>query len=48
MIRHAHPQDRPGVLATVVAAFVEDPGWAFILGEEMSGSRLSSWEPCLI
>jgi GNAT superfamily N-acetyltransferase len=34
MIRHAHPRDRPGVLATVVAAFVEDPGWAFILGEE--------------
>lgn len=34
MIRQAHPQDREGVVATVTAAFAEDPGWAFILGEE--------------
>jgi GNAT superfamily N-acetyltransferase len=33
-IRQAHPQDRPGVVATVTAAFAEDPGWAFIFGEE--------------
>jgi GNAT superfamily N-acetyltransferase len=33
-IHQAHPQDRPGVLATVVAAFAEDPGWAFLMGEE--------------
>lgn len=33
-IRQAHPQDRDGVVATVTAAFAEDPGWAFILGEE--------------
>jgi GNAT superfamily N-acetyltransferase len=34
MIRQAQPQDRLGVVATVAAAFAEDPGWAFILGEE--------------
>ncbi len=34
MIRQAQPQDRDGVVATVTAAFAEDPGWAFILGEE--------------
>ena len=34
MIRQAHPQDRPGVLTTVTAAFAEDPGWAFLMGEE--------------
>ena len=34
MIRQAQPQDRPGVVATVTAAFAEDPGWAFIFGEE--------------
>ena len=33
-IRQATPQDRPGVLATVTAAFAEDPGWAFLMGEE--------------
>jgi GNAT superfamily N-acetyltransferase len=33
-IRQAHPQDRPGVVATVTAAFAQDPGWAFIFGEE--------------
>lgn len=34
VIRQALPQDRPGVVATVTAAFAEDPGWAFILSEE--------------
>jgi len=34
MIRQAQPQDRSGVVTTVAAAFAEDPGWAFILGEE--------------
>jgi GNAT superfamily N-acetyltransferase len=34
MIRQAQRQDRPGVVATVVAAFAEDPGWAFLMGEE--------------
>ncbi|HEY5342908.1 MAG TPA: GNAT family N-acetyltransferase [Solirubrobacteraceae bacterium] len=34
VIRQALPEDRPGVVATVAAAFAEDPGWAFILGEE--------------
>jgi GNAT superfamily N-acetyltransferase len=33
-IRQAQPQDRNGVVATVAAAFAEDPGWAFIFGEE--------------
>jgi GNAT superfamily N-acetyltransferase len=33
-IRQANPQDREGVLATVTAAFAEDPGWAFLMGEE--------------
>lgn len=34
LIRRALPGERPGVVATVAAAFAEDPGWAFILGEE--------------
>ena len=34
MIRPALPGERTGVVATVVAAFAEDPGWAFILGGE--------------
>jgi GNAT superfamily N-acetyltransferase len=33
-IRQAQPQDRPGVVATVTAAFAEDPGWVFLMGEE--------------
>ena len=33
-IRQAHPQDCEGVVATVTAAFAEDPGWAFLMGEE--------------
>ena len=33
-IRRAHPQDREAVLATVTAAFAEDPGWAFLMGGE--------------
>lgn len=33
-IRRALPGERSGVVATVAAAFAEDPGWAFILGEE--------------
>lgn len=42
MIRQAQPQDRDGVVATVTAAFAEDPGWVFILGEEAWG-RLTSY-----
>jgi GNAT superfamily N-acetyltransferase len=34
ILRRALPGDRAGVVATVTAAFAEDPGWAFILGEE--------------
>jgi GNAT superfamily N-acetyltransferase len=34
MIRRATPQERPGVVATVAAAFARDPAWAFMLGEE--------------
>ena len=34
MVRRASPQDRAGVVATVVAAFAEDPAWAFMFGEE--------------
>ncbi len=34
VIRPALPGDRTGVVATVAAAFAQDPGWAFILGEE--------------
>jgi len=34
MIRQALPGERSEVVATVSAAFAEDPGWAFILGEE--------------
>ena len=48
MIRQADPQDRGGVVAAVTAAFAEDPGWAFLMGENMSASRRSLWEPCLI
>jgi GNAT superfamily N-acetyltransferase len=34
IIRTASPDERSGVVATVVSAFAEDPGWAFIFGEE--------------
>jgi GNAT superfamily N-acetyltransferase len=34
VIRRALPGDRTEVVATVATAFAEDPGWAFILGEE--------------
>jgi GNAT superfamily N-acetyltransferase len=34
VFRRALPGERTGVVATVAAAFAEDPGWAFILGEE--------------
>jgi GNAT superfamily N-acetyltransferase len=34
VIRRALPGERIGVVATVAAAFADDPGWAFILGEE--------------
>ncbi len=34
VIRRALPGDRTGVVATVAAAFAQDPGWAFVLGEE--------------
>jgi GNAT superfamily N-acetyltransferase len=34
VIRQALPDERSGVVATVAAAFAEDPGWAFILGKE--------------
>lgn len=34
MVRRASPDDRPGVVASVVAAFAEDPAWAFMLGAE--------------
>jgi len=34
MVRRASPQERTGVVATVVAAFAEDPAWAFMFGEE--------------
>ena len=34
VIRQALPGERTGVVATVAAAFTEDPGWAFILGGE--------------
>jgi GNAT superfamily N-acetyltransferase len=33
-IRRARPRERSAVVATVAAAFAEDPGWAYILGEE--------------
>lgn len=33
VIRRAFSGERAGVVATVAAAFAEDPGWAFILGE---------------
>jgi GNAT superfamily N-acetyltransferase len=34
MVRKASPDDRTGVVANVVAAFANDPAWAFLLGEE--------------
>jgi GNAT superfamily N-acetyltransferase len=34
VVREAVPQERAGVVATVVAAFAQDPAWAFILGED--------------
>jgi GNAT superfamily N-acetyltransferase len=34
LIRRALRRDRSGVVATIAAAFAQDPGWAFILGEE--------------
>jgi hypothetical protein len=34
VIRRALPGERTGVVATVAAAFAQDPGWAFILGGE--------------
>lgn len=34
MIRKASPDDRAGVVASVVAAFAHDPAWAFMLGAE--------------
>jgi GNAT superfamily N-acetyltransferase len=34
VIRRALLSERTGVVATVAAAFAQDPGWAFILGEE--------------
>jgi GNAT superfamily N-acetyltransferase len=34
VIRKASPDDRTGVVATVVAAFANDPAWAFMLGAE--------------
>ncbi len=33
-VRQALPDERSVVAATVAAAFADDPGWAFILGEE--------------
>jgi GNAT superfamily N-acetyltransferase len=34
VIRRAFHRERSGVVASVAAAFAEDPGWAFILGKE--------------
>src|ERR1039457_6782224 len=34
VIRRASQGDRNGVVAMVAAAFAQDPGWAFIFGEE--------------
>jgi GNAT superfamily N-acetyltransferase len=34
VIRQALPDERSGVIATVSAAFAEDPAWAFILDKE--------------
>jgi GNAT superfamily N-acetyltransferase len=34
LVRQAVPQERAGVVATVVAAFAQDPAWAFILGAD--------------
>lgn len=33
-VRRAAPEDRSAVAATVAAAFAEDPGWAFIFGDD--------------
>jgi GNAT superfamily N-acetyltransferase len=37
VIKRAWPGERTGVVATVAAAFANDPGWAFILGDEYEG-----------
>jgi hypothetical protein len=42
-VRQAVPQERAGVVATVVAAFAQDPAWAFILGEDIGIS--GCWQP---
>lgn len=34
VVRKASPDDRAGVVASVVAAFAGDPAWAFLLGAE--------------
>jgi GNAT superfamily N-acetyltransferase len=34
MVRKASPDDRTAVVATVVAAFANDPAWGFLLGED--------------
>ena len=34
VIRRPLPEERSGVVATIVVAFAQDPGWAFIFGEE--------------
>jgi GNAT superfamily N-acetyltransferase len=34
VIRRALPGERSGVVATVAAAFADDPGWAFIFGDD--------------
>jgi len=33
-VRHASAEDRAGVVASVTAAFAQDPAWAFMLGAE--------------
>lgn len=38
-VRRAAPGDRAGVVATVVAAFAQDPAWRFLLGEGESYAR---------
>ena len=40
MIRRALPSERSAVAETVATAFAEDPGWAYIFGEEYE--RLAS------
>jgi GNAT superfamily N-acetyltransferase len=41
MIRRALPSERSAVAETVATAFAEDPGWAYIFGEEYE--RLASF-----